>query len=315
MARKRMIDPSIWTDDGMADLTPRQQLLYIGLFSNADDDGRLKGSPVSISLMMPTVYSPKDRGELAEDLASVLSVMSQVVRYTVDGREYLAFRNFRQWQRIDKPTDSILPPPPDNPDQTTPKQAQTPPDSPTPPRTLVEESAIDPGEVPPNRREEKVEEGKGTEPNARNRAPVDDSHPFALLESLCDVLGQDASVLSKTEKGKQLAVAKRLVEQGVTPRDVEMMTLWLKSQAWVTGGIDLFFLERQLGKWQLAGKPIAVPASLTVHPGGRGSQKVGRDGLTDEERGWREDPGPKGWSADEMARKSMAYERMERSGT
>ncbi len=40
--------------------------------------------------------------------------------------------------------------------------------------------------------------------------------------------------------------------------------------------------------------------------------KVGRDGLTDDERGWRENPGPKGWSADELARMSMDTER---SGT
>lgn len=47
---------------------------------------------------------------------------------------------------------------------------------------------------------------------------------------------------------------------------------------------------------------------LTVHQGG----KVGRDGRTDDERGYRENPGPKGWSADEMMRIALD---LERSGT
>ncbi len=52
----------------------------------------------------------------------------------------------------------------------------------------------------------------------------------------------------------------------------------------------------------------APNGSMSVMYGG----KRGRDGLTDDERGWRENPGPKGWSADELARMSM---NTERSGT
>lgn len=54
--------------------------------------------------------------------------------------------------------------------------------------------------------------------------------------------------------------------------------------------------------------------SLTVHQGGRNGN-VGRDGRTDAERGYRLDPGPKGWSADELARMSMDPYLEERSGT
>lgn len=114
MARKRMIDPSIWLDEGMAELTPRQQLLYIGLISNADDEGRLKGSPAAIALMLPTVYSTSDRRGLEEDLQSVLEVMSKLRSYEVEGRRYLVFANYGQWQKIDRPTASVLPDPPTN---------------------------------------------------------------------------------------------------------------------------------------------------------------------------------------------------------
>lgn len=112
MARKRMIDPSLWTDEGMAELTPRQQLLYIGLFSNADDEGRLKGSPVYIRLTLPTIYPGTPSDEITDDLNCVLRTMHKLSRYESGGALYLVFRNFRLWQKIDKPSPSHLPPPP-----------------------------------------------------------------------------------------------------------------------------------------------------------------------------------------------------------
>jgi len=48
MARKRMIDPNIWTDGGVQKLTDRQLLLFIGLISNADDEGIFEADSDSI---------------------------------------------------------------------------------------------------------------------------------------------------------------------------------------------------------------------------------------------------------------------------
>jgi len=155
-----MIDPSIWQDEGMAELTPRQQLLYIGLFSNADDDGRIKGSPAALRLALPTVYPGTPLDEVAHDVAAVLNAFRQLVRYEADGRIYIVFRNYRQWQRIDKPSPSILPPPPEEPDG-----------SPSPPRMIVEPSQNDPVAVPPSRREVKLTEEKGIEERVVEEKP------------------------------------------------------------------------------------------------------------------------------------------------
>ncbi len=152
MPRKRMIDPSIWQDEGMAELTPRQQLLYIGLFSNADDDGRLKGSAAAVRLVVPTVYADTTIADTEDDLAAILQAMRQVRRYEADGRIYLVFTNFRQWQRIDKPSPSNLPAPPESDG-----------DSPTPPVSLADTPSSDTGGVPPSRREEKRREEKRRE--------------------------------------------------------------------------------------------------------------------------------------------------------
>ena len=109
MARKRMVDPSIWTDDGMGSLSARAQLLFIGLFSNADDEGRLKGSPQAIRLILPTIYSDLSESEVRSDLDAVLGAMTHLTRYQVDGRDYLEFANYTRWQRIDRPTPSAIP--------------------------------------------------------------------------------------------------------------------------------------------------------------------------------------------------------------
>ena len=48
MARKRMIDPSIWINEDFGTLSSLADLVFIGLFSIADDEGRCKASLASI---------------------------------------------------------------------------------------------------------------------------------------------------------------------------------------------------------------------------------------------------------------------------
>jgi hypothetical protein len=105
--------------------------------------------------------------------------------------------------------------------------------------------------------------------DAPNGAPVSDSHPFALFEALCDVQGHDPSDITERQKSRQLAVAKRLIADGVNPDDVARLTRYLLTQAWRTSGIDLFTIEKEIGAWQIAGKPEkAIPGSLTRLNGG-----------------------------------------------
>jgi hypothetical protein len=157
MARKRMIDPSIWTDDGMAELSPRQQLLYIGLISNADDHGRLKGNATAIRLILPGVFSEVSNAEIEQDIDMVLEKMSKLKRYHVDSRPYLVFQNYGTWQYIQKPKDSVLPAPISDESGTSTVQVSDSGDTDTEP-------------VTPNRKERKGIEKKGTEPDALARA-------------------------------------------------------------------------------------------------------------------------------------------------
>lgn len=54
MARRRMIVPEIWQSESFAQLSILAKLVFIGLFSNADDEGRGIANPVYIkSILFP----------------------------------------------------------------------------------------------------------------------------------------------------------------------------------------------------------------------------------------------------------------------
>ncbi len=48
MARQRVLQPSIWTDPGFLSMSDKGRLLWIGLISFADDEGRGNGAPKSL---------------------------------------------------------------------------------------------------------------------------------------------------------------------------------------------------------------------------------------------------------------------------
>ena len=109
MARKRMIDPSIWDDEGFAGLSLVGRLLYIGMFSQADDYGKGRAN----TLFLKSKVFPYDDMRVAEvDKAlSEIGHKTSVQFYQVNGQSYYKFKNWNNWQKVDRPTDSIIPEP------------------------------------------------------------------------------------------------------------------------------------------------------------------------------------------------------------
>jgi len=113
MPRKRMIDPGIWRSEQVNTLPRDARLLFIGMFSNADDAGRLHGSA---RFLKATIF-PYD-----DDVTSAVvgSWRDEVIRsglvvlYTNGGHEYLYLPTWRRHQRIDRPSESVLPSPEDS---------------------------------------------------------------------------------------------------------------------------------------------------------------------------------------------------------
>jgi hypothetical protein len=140
MARKRMIDPSIWADDGFGKLSSDAQVMFIGLFSNADDEGRLPGDPkylASVIFPFRGITTPKAHKILKE----IKEKMKSVTFYQVESQSLIQLDKFLQYQSINKSTKSKYPQPPNTQNNTG-------------------ELPIDYGSttvrLPPNRREKKI---------------------------------------------------------------------------------------------------------------------------------------------------------------
>lgn len=104
-----MIDPGIWTNVQVTRLTVLQRLLYIGLISNADDDGRLNGDP----LYLKGVVFPHDNitpDAINEQLKAIVK-QSLIVRYKVGKAAYIQHPNWSKHQYIRDRRPSTIPPP------------------------------------------------------------------------------------------------------------------------------------------------------------------------------------------------------------
>ena len=110
MARRRMIDPNIWQSEDFATISVLARLVFIGMFSNADDDGRGRAKPVYLK----SILFPYDDNLKAADIENALGEIGakmSVVFYDHDDNQYYAFTNWTKWQRVDKPQMSKLPEP------------------------------------------------------------------------------------------------------------------------------------------------------------------------------------------------------------
>ena len=108
MARKRMIDPNIWQSEDFSKLSTLGKLVFIGLFSLADDEGRGRSNPVYLK----STLFPYEEGIRSTDIDKTLSEISSnmsVIFYSCDGSSYYSLYNWNTWQKIDRPTESKIP--------------------------------------------------------------------------------------------------------------------------------------------------------------------------------------------------------------
>lgn len=108
MARKRMIDPSIWISEDFGTLSSLAQLVFIGLFSIADDEGRGKASPAYIKAVLFPYKDDLRISDIEKALSEISSKMS-VIFYSCNENKYYTLTSWNTFQKIDKPTDSKIP--------------------------------------------------------------------------------------------------------------------------------------------------------------------------------------------------------------
>ncbi len=111
MARQRFIWPSIWGSRAFSKLSSNAKLLFIGLFSNADDEGRIIADPVYLkNVVWPrgTVLSTEDVENLR---AEVVATCKKVKLYRHAKDDFIQLMDWLDHQTPKYPLPSKLPAP------------------------------------------------------------------------------------------------------------------------------------------------------------------------------------------------------------
>lgn len=93
MARSRNIKPGFFTNDELAECSPYARLLFAGLWTIADKEGRLDDRPKKIkALVLP--FDSVD----CDDLLAQLHAKNFITRYVVEGNGYIQINNWKKHQ-------------------------------------------------------------------------------------------------------------------------------------------------------------------------------------------------------------------------
>lgn len=95
MARKREIKPAFFKNEDLGELSPFARLLYIGMWTQADREGRLEDRPKRIK----SEALPYDNVD-GEELVSALAERRLILRYEVDGQKLIWIPTFREHQHV-----------------------------------------------------------------------------------------------------------------------------------------------------------------------------------------------------------------------
>lgn len=106
MARIRSVHPSLFTDEAWVSCSPLARLLYIGLWTDADDQGLFEWKPLQIKMRL----LPGDAADVPELLAELVDV-NLIAALEAGGKRLGAIRYFRRFQRPKKPNSLFVLPP------------------------------------------------------------------------------------------------------------------------------------------------------------------------------------------------------------
>ena len=108
MARARNIKPAFFQNEQLAEVGPWGRLLFIGLWTLADREGRLEDRPRRMKMQL----FPADEVDV-DVLLTRLQELGFILRYEVDGCAYIQVINFLKHQKPHRnEAQSVIPPPP-----------------------------------------------------------------------------------------------------------------------------------------------------------------------------------------------------------
>lgn len=113
MARNRMIKPEFCADKVLARVSRDARLLFIGMWMFSDDYGVIKAKP---SWIQANVFEEDDTAELnlVKKWLNELERIRAIIKFLANGKEYYFIRTFLIHQKVDKPSKTRNPEPPDD---------------------------------------------------------------------------------------------------------------------------------------------------------------------------------------------------------
>lgn len=98
MARIRSIHPGLWTDEAFVSVSTMARLLHIGIWNECDDIGCFEWKPLTLRMRL----FPADNADVPALLAELIAA-NMIMRYSVNGKDFGAVRNFCKYQRPKAP--------------------------------------------------------------------------------------------------------------------------------------------------------------------------------------------------------------------
>jgi len=156
MARIRTIKPDFWKHEQLGRLSFGARLTFVGLWSLADDEGRGRADTEHLWGQLHS-YTPLSTKALWKRILSELKAVKDdrgplVIFYKAAGAAYYWIPGFKRQQRIDEPSPSKFPPPPNSGNV---------------PGSVPDDSSLE-------RRQEGSKERKGEEGDGKTPPPVEE---------------------------------------------------------------------------------------------------------------------------------------------
>ena len=229
MPRLRVIYPDFWLDPEIGKLPPLAQLLYIATWNMADDQGVLINDSERLKAQVFPYRSL--RLKAMQDLLDSLIQLNKLIPFSHNGTDYLYIKNFTKYQRIDHPSKTRLPSPPNN--------------SLSPHRVLIESSPLEGGK---GRGEEKGNKNKKENKNNQGSKKTPDFHNEnrkKVFEELEKRRGYNSPVA-----GKEAKAITWMLKQGYTVEQImgchDKMGL---DKFWQGKMLDMVNVQKQIGEY------------------------------------------------------------------
>lgn len=108
MTRIRTLKPEMWGDEGLGRCSIAARLLFVGIITQADDEGRFRSAP---PLLRSVIFPYEDMiGSDVEGMLVELEREGLIRRYVAKGENFGDLPGWSRHQKVSHPTESSIPP-------------------------------------------------------------------------------------------------------------------------------------------------------------------------------------------------------------